>query len=64
MNFFSNIALNMHATGPAAVMCTWVIAVTALGLFGQGELARSAMTVLTVVGGMIFASFGFQKGAS
>jgi hypothetical protein len=46
-------------------MCTWIVAVTALGLFGQGELARSALTVLTVVGGMIFASFGFfHKGAS
>lgn len=64
MNFFSNIALNLRANGPAAVMCTWIVAFTLLALLGHGELAGRALTVLTIVGGMIFASFGLLKGGS
>ena len=64
MNFFNNIALSLRANGPAAVMCTWIVAFTLLALFGQGELAGRALAVLTVVGGMIFASFGLLKGGN
>jgi len=45
-------------------MCTWIVAFTLLALFGQGELAGRALAVLTVVGGMIFASFGLLKGGN
>jgi hypothetical protein len=55
-NPFKNITLNMKATGPAAVICVWIIAVIVLGLFGQGEFADSAMTYLGVAGGMILVS--------
>jgi small neutral amino acid transporter SnatA (MarC family) len=52
-NPFRNISLNMRATGPASVVCVWMISILLLGLFGQGELARSAITALEVAGGMI-----------
>jgi hypothetical protein len=52
-NPLKNIAINLKASGSAAVIAVWIICVTLLGLFGQGEFAKSAMTILAVAGGMI-----------
>jgi len=52
-NPFKNFAINLKATGPAAVIAVWIICVTLLGVFGQGTIADRAMTVLAVAGGMI-----------
>jgi hypothetical protein len=35
--FLQNIAINLRATGPAAVLITWLLCITALGLFGSGS---------------------------
>jgi hypothetical protein len=53
MNFLANIALNLRATGPAAVMITWLIAVAVLGVFGSDHLAGKGMTLLAFFGGAV-----------
>ena len=52
-NPFENIVINLKAAGPSAVIVVWIICVTLLGLFGQGKLSDSALTILAVAGGMI-----------
>ena len=53
MDFLKNIAISLQATGPAAVIIAWIISVTALGLFGDGSLAKTALSILAVAGGVI-----------
>ena len=48
-----NTAINLRANGPAAVMILWIICVAALGLYGTGPQASSALTILSGAGGMI-----------
>ena len=50
-NIGKNIAINLQATGPAAVIIVWIVCVTALGLFGDGSLAAKALTLLAFAGG-------------
>ena len=61
MNFFKNIIVNLRATGIAAVVCVWLMCITVLGIFGSGDNTKSAITVLTVAGGMILASSAFAR---
>jgi hypothetical protein len=60
MNFLKNIAVNLKATGPAAVMAVWVISVAALGIFGSGPLAEQAMLVLQIFGGSVLVLLALQ----
>lgn len=55
-NPFGNIAIHLQATGPAAVMIAWILAVTLLGLYGTGYMASAALTVLILAGGVIMRS--------
>jgi hypothetical protein len=34
-------------------LIAWILAVTALGLFGDGDLAQSAIRILAFAGGLI-----------
>jgi hypothetical protein len=52
-NPFKNISLNLSAKGPATVLTVWIISILALGLFGKGELAGRALSILTIAGGLI-----------
>jgi amino acid permease len=64
MNFldlFRNFALNIRATGPAAILVVWIIAVATLGLYGQGEIASSALKTLSTVGGALVIVLLFSK---
>lgn len=56
MDFLKNFAVNLKASGPAAVMCIWCICITALGLYGEGQQAESAMSILAFFGGMVMLS--------
>lgn len=53
MEFLKNIAVNLKATGPAAVMCVWVIGVTLLGIFGSGPMASLALGILSFFGSAV-----------
>jgi hypothetical protein len=53
----TNIGLSLRAAGPAAVVVTWIICVTLLGLFGSGDLAKTAIGILSVLGGVLGAAF-------
>ena len=56
--FLKNIALSIRATGPAAVLVSWVLCITILGIFGQGEIASTAMSTLSLLGGLLIVILG------
>ena len=51
-----NIAVRIQAPGPAAIMVCWLLCVTALGLFGEGEYVSNALTVLIFFAGAVLVS--------
>ena len=56
MDFLKNVAVNLKASGSAAVMCIWCICITLLGLCGETQQAKSAMSILAFFGGMVMLS--------
>ncbi len=57
----ANLSINLRAAGPAAIICTWLIAVVLVSLLGQGELARSGMQALLFAGGVILAGLASRS---
>ena len=58
MKFLSNLVVNLRATGPAAVLISWAVCITLLGIFGSPELGKSAINVLSVTGAVLVAALG------
>ena len=57
MNPFKNLVVNLQATGPAAVMCGWIICLTCFGIFAPDTTAaKSASAGLLVFGGALMAA--------
>jgi hypothetical protein len=56
MRILARIVVNLRAAGPAAVLVAWIICVTPLGLFGEGPLAKTAVGILSVAGGVLVAA--------
>lgn len=50
MDIFKNIAVNLTATGMAAVMIAWLLCFTLLALFGTTDMAKYALYMLGTVG--------------
>lgn len=50
------VAINLHATGPAAVLCVLFICITCVGIFGVGPLAGSAIGMLGFALGILGVS--------
>ena len=61
MDFLKNISVKLHATGPAAVLIAWCLAVAALGIFGMGDGASKALTVLMYGGALILAALASRS---
>lgn len=53
-----NIAVNIQAAGPAAVLIVWIICFTALSIFGSGGLAGYAQSLLGMFGILLLLSLG------
>lgn len=64
MNIFKNVIINLKATGIAAIMIVIILGITALGLFGRGELASTALTSLCVLAGLIGVAISSSHGSS
>lgn len=58
MEFLKNIAINLKATGPAAVIIAWILGITAVGVLGQGETATRALNALNIVGPLLVLVMG------
>ena len=58
MDFFKNIQLSLQATGPAAVLCVWMICFTVLALYGKGSSAFLAIGTMAAFGGLLVVSLG------
>ena len=50
MDFLKNISINLKATGASAVLITWLLCITAIGLFGSRTLAYYVAGGLLSVG--------------
>lgn len=55
-NFIKSLSVNLHASGPALVVIVWMVCVTVLGIYGEGPIARSAMNLFAIGGGVILFS--------
>jgi hypothetical protein len=58
VDFLKNLVVNLHATGPAAVLVAWVIAVAAVGIFGTGTISLVALLCLWSTGGLLIVALG------
>jgi len=56
--FLKNFAINIRATGAAAVLCTWCLSVALVGVFGNGTASIYALSVLSLVGMPLVLSLG------
>ncbi|MCX5828729.1 MAG: hypothetical protein NTV58_12140 [Deltaproteobacteria bacterium] len=63
MDFLKSIAVNLTATGLAAVTIVWLVCVTVLGIYGSSWLSWFAMVVLNLGGAFIVGSL-FRKAYS
>lgn len=50
MDFLENLIINLRATGPAAVLVAWVLAIAAVAIFAPEKNADRALTVLVLLG--------------
>jgi hypothetical protein len=50
INPLKNLAINIRAAGPAAVVIVLILATVTLGMWGKGELAGRAMSAMDAVG--------------
>ena len=60
INPFRNLQVNLQAAGPAAVLCVLFICIASVGVFGQGELANKALTLLTIALGIVGATLALR----
>lgn len=60
MNVFKNLAVNLKAKGPAVVIISWIAGVTLLGLYGNGEMADKAFSLLAFAGGAILTALALR----
>lgn len=61
MEFFKNISVNLKAKGIAAVYVVWILAIAALGLYGDGPLAGKALSILSFFGFAFLGMLGFGR---
>ncbi|MBV8119418.1 MAG: hypothetical protein JO081_05700 [Alphaproteobacteria bacterium] len=55
MEFLKNVSVKLHATGLAAAVIVWVMAVAAVATFGRGQLALSVLLLLS--GGILLIMY-------
>ncbi|WP_097050926.1 hypothetical protein [Thalassospira xiamenensis] len=53
MEWLKNIAINLNAKGPAAVLIALIVSISSLGLWGEGELAATALGILAFALGLL-----------
>jgi hypothetical protein len=58
MEFLKNISINLRATGASAVLITWLLCMTAIGLFGSGTLANFIAGALASIGVILIGALG------
>ena len=58
IRFLANLAVNLQATGPAAVLIAWMVCLTLLGLYGNSENAGRVITFLGLLGIPLIAALG------
>ena len=56
--FLKNVAVNLQATGAAAVLIAWLLAVVVITLWAEPTQARYAFGLLGFFGGALFVILG------
>lgn len=64
MDWLKNITINLKATGPAAVLIALIVGITVLGVFGQGEKAGSALSILGFMVGALGVALAQRTGGN
>lgn len=60
MEFLKNISINIKATGPSAVLITWIMSLTLLGIFG-GDSSRIVIGILSSFGIVYIGAMAQKK---
>jgi hypothetical protein len=62
MDPFKNFIINLNAPGrgPVTVLIAWMFVVTALGIFGHGDIADYAMGLIGIAGGAILTTMAVR----
>jgi hypothetical protein len=58
LGFLKNFAVNITATGAAAVLIVWLIAVVAICIWGNPTNSGPAYVLLSFFGGLLFVALG------
>ena len=56
MRLLGNIGLSLRAAGPSTILVVLIASIALLGLFGDGPHAKSALGILSVLGGVLVAA--------
>ncbi|MBA8915793.1 hypothetical protein [Methylorubrum thiocyanatum] len=56
MDWLKNITLNLHAAGPAAVLCVYLLVVGAVGIFANGPATFSVVGILAMLGPILIGA--------
>ena len=56
--FLKNFAVNIQATGAAAVLIAWLLAIVVITPWGQPTLSVGAFGLLAFFGGALFIALG------
>ena len=55
-----NLQVNLHAAGPAAVLCVLFISIASVGVFGHGPIAEKALNLLTLATAVLGATLALR----
>ncbi|OAH33318.1 hypothetical protein AX289_00205 [Methylorubrum populi] len=56
LEWLKNISLNMRATGPAAVLCVYLLVMGAVGIFGNGPHTGMVTATLSFLGPILIGA--------
>ena len=62
MDWLKNITVNLKATGPAAVLIALIVGITVLGIFGEGDKAGAALSILGFMAGALGIALAQRTG--
>lgn len=56
MDWLKNITLNLTATGPAAVLCVYIVSLAAMGIFASGPHGGFVVGALVALGPVLIGA--------
>lgn len=60
-NPLKNLIVNLSASGVSAVVGLWILGVTAVGIFGSGDIAARSLSLLAYAGGSLLITLSLSS---